>query len=65
VHDQRDDGKDQQQMNKETADMQDKKSAQPKHDQYNRQYDEHEKPSFVSTDCRAGREYLLEIRGQP
>jgi hypothetical protein len=65
VHDERDNGKDQQQMNKETADMQDEKSAKPKHDQYNRQYDEHKKPSFVSTGCRAGREYLQKIRGKP
>jgi hypothetical protein len=44
VHDQRDDGKDQEQMNEEAADMQDEKSAKPKHNQYNRQYDEHEIP---------------------
>jgi hypothetical protein len=65
MHDQRDDGKDQQQMNEEAADMQDEKSTQPKHYQYNRQYDEHEIPSFVSTDSRGGREYLQEVRGKP
>jgi hypothetical protein len=41
VHNKRDDGKDQQQMNEEAADMQDEKSSKPKHNQYNRQYDEH------------------------
>jgi hypothetical protein len=64
VHDDGDDGKDEQQMNEEAADVQDEKSAKPKHDQYNRQNDKHGKPSFVSAGCRARREYLQEIRGE-
>ena len=44
VHDERDNGKDQQQVNEETADMQNEESAKPEHDQYNRKYDKHENP---------------------
>jgi hypothetical protein len=42
VHDEGDDGKDQQQMNEEAADVEDKKTAKPEDDQHNSQNEKHE-----------------------
>jgi hypothetical protein len=41
VHNQRDDGKDDEQMNQQAADVQDEKPAYPKKNQNNRQDQEH------------------------
>jgi hypothetical protein len=56
VHDDGDDRKDQQEMDEKTADMQNEESAKPKNDQHNSQDEKHERPAFLSTGCRAGRE---------
>jgi hypothetical protein len=41
VHDERDDGKDDEQVNEETAYMQDEESAKPKNDEHHSQNEKH------------------------
>ncbi len=51
-------------MDKKAADVKDEKSAKPENDEHNSQYEEHEKPTFLGTGCRATREYTQDIRGE-
>jgi hypothetical protein len=48
VHDERDDSEDDEQVNQKTADVQDKKSAQPENNEHHSQYKKHAEPSFFS-----------------
>jgi hypothetical protein len=61
VHDDGNYSKDQQQMDEETADMQNEKSPKPKNNQHNSQYEKHERP-LSRARVRARR--IQRIRGE-
>ena len=48
VHDDRNDGEDEEQMDKEAAHVKDEKSSQPKHYQDNTEDEKHRKTCFLS-----------------
>jgi hypothetical protein len=57
VHDDRDHGEEEQQVNEEAAHMQDQEAAKPEQDQHNSQNKKHGMTFFLGTVCRAGREW--------
>jgi hypothetical protein len=61
VHDDGDQGEEEQQVNEEAAHVQDEEPAKPEQDQHNSQDEKHEMTFFLETVLRAGREYYQVI----